>query len=272
MNARFAATVFLFKHMPNDPELRDRIIRFWSGEPMGVGEIKKYLRSCRDETVAYKIDQIVEKELALQRFKFVARLIVAAGYAGWVLLIDEVELIGRYALIQRAKAYIELARWMGKLEGAPCAGLTTVFAITDDFQSVMLEHKNDLKRLPGKLKARTKTKGSASDRLLANQAERGMQIIQHERVALKLPNDTVIQQTYEKVKSIHAMAYRWEPPEVSSIEQLGTTRMREYIKGWITEWDLTRLDPGYHVEIEATEMKQDYTEDPNLHLPSEGEP
>ena len=31
LNSRFAATLFLFERMPNDPELSNRIIRFWSG-------------------------------------------------------------------------------------------------------------------------------------------------------------------------------------------------------------------------------------------------
>jgi hypothetical protein len=44
------------------------------------------------------------------------------------------------------------------------------------------------------------------------------------------------------------------------------------VKRWITEWDLKRLDPGYNPEIEGTELKPDYTEDPNLQVPSEEEP
>jgi hypothetical protein len=40
--------------------------------------------------------------------------------------------------------------------------------------------------------------------------------------------------------------------------------MREYVKGWITEWDLKRLDPTLNVEIELTEIKQDYSEDIEL--------
>ena len=263
LNSRFAATLFLFERMPNDPELSNQIIRFWSGEQIGVAEIKKYLRACR-ETVTYKIDKILVKELALQRFKFASRLMVAAGYAGWVLLVDEVELIGRYSLMQREKSYAELARWMGKLEGANFAGLTTVLAITTDFEEKILQEREDLDKVPGKLRARA----SETDLLLASQAERGMRIIQRERAPLKAPDSTVLEQTYEKVRSIHAQAYGWEPPPVSSVEPLGTTRMRGYVKGWITEWDLKRLDPGYKVEIEVTELKQDYTEDSDLEVPS----
>ena len=269
LNSRFAATLFLFERMPNDPELSNRIIRFWSGEQIGVAEIKKYLRACR-ETVTYKIDKILVKELALQRFKFASRLMVAAGYAGWVLLVDEVELIGRYSLMQRAKSYAELACWMGKLEGANFAGLTAVLAITTDFEEKILQEREDLDKVPGKLRARA----SETDLLLASQAERGMRIIQRERAPLKAPDSTVLEQTYEKVRSIHAGAYAWEPPPVSSVELLRATgtRMREYVKRWITEWDLKHLDPGYKPKIEVTELKPDYTEDPNLQVPSEEEP
>ncbi len=267
LNSRFAATLFLFERMPNDPELSNRIIRFWSGEQIGVGEIKKYLKACR-ETVTYKIAKIPVKELALQRFKFASRLMVAAGYAGWVLLIDEVELVARYSLIQRAKSYAELARWMGKLEEANFTGLTTVLTITDDFQSMILEGKEDLEKVPGKLRARA----SESDLLLASQAERGMRIIQRERTPLKTPDSAIVEQTYDKVRSIHAQAYDWQPPQVLSVERLGTTRMREYVKGWITEWDLKRRDPGYKPNIEVTELRPDYTEDPNLQVPSEEGP
>jgi hypothetical protein len=38
------------------------------------------------------------RELARQPFRFLTRLLVAAGCEGWVLLFDDIELIGRYTL------------------------------------------------------------------------------------------------------------------------------------------------------------------------------
>ena len=265
LNARFAATLFLYERMSNDPELSNRIIRFWSGDKIDSGEIKKYLKACR-EPVTYKIDKISAKELALQRFKFAARLILAAGYSGWVLLIDEVELIGRYSLLQRAKSYAELARWMGKLEASNVAGLTSVFAIIQAFQSIILEGKDDFEKVPNRLRA----KGTESDLLLASQAERGMKVIQNEFKLLKMPDKDVLAQTYEKVKSIHARAYDWDPPSVQSIENMSSARMRQYVKGWITEWDLKRLDSGYIPKIEVGGLEPNYTEDKNLEVETEG--
>ncbi|MBT9167905.1 MAG: hypothetical protein DDT19_01249 [Syntrophomonadaceae bacterium] len=265
LNARFAATLFLYERMSNDPELSNRIIRFWSGDKLDSREIKKYLRACR-ELVTYKLDKITAKELALQSFKFTARLVLAAGYSGWVLLIDEVELIGRYSLLQRAKSYAELARWMGKLEASNVAGLTSVLAIIQAFQSIVLEGKDDFEKVPNRLRA----KGTENDLLLASQAERGMRVIQREFMLLKEPDKDVLAQTYEKVKSIHAGAYDWDPPAVQSIEQLSSARMRQHVKGWITEWDLKRLDSGYIPEIEVAGLEPNYTEDKNLEVETEG--
>lgn len=264
LNSRFAATLFLFERMSNDPELNDRIIRFWSGDKIGSGEIRKYLRACR-ESVTYKIDNIPARELALQAFQFASRLIKAAGYSGWVLLIDEAELIGRYSLNQRAKSYAELARWMGKLDDSPFVGLTTVFAITEDFQSKILEGNDDIEKVPNKLRA----KGTEIDYLLASQAERGMRLIQTEFVRIKTPNKESLDKTYDKLRSIHAQAYQWSPPPVESVERLVSTRMRQYVKGWITEWDLKRLDASYNPEIEVVQLEQIYTEDKELEVESE---
>jgi hypothetical protein len=262
LNSRFAATLFLFKRMSIDMELRSRLVSFWSGDPLDAGELKKYLKAC-GERATYKIEKITLRDLAIQRFQFVPRLLLAAGYAGWVLLVDEVELIGRYSWLQRAKSYADFLRWMGKLSGQHVPGLVTVFAIMSNFESYVLEERNDLEVVPSKLR----DKGSDD---LARQAERGMRLIQREKVRLKAPDAQVIQQTCEKVRAIHAEAYGWQPPPVS-VERLGITSMREYVKRWITEWDLKRLDPSYTVELEKTALSQTYTEDAALETSSEEE-
>jgi len=153
---------------------------------------------------------------------------------------------------------------MGKLQGQHIPGLVTVFAIMSNFESYILEERNDLEVVPSKLR----DKGSED---LARYAERGMRIIQREKVRLKAPDVQVIQQTCEKVRAIHAEAYDWQPP-LLSVERLGITSMREYVKRWITEWDLKRLDPSYTVQIEKTALDQNYSEDTALETSSEEEP
>jgi BREX system ATP-binding protein BrxC/D len=254
--------LFLFKRLEMDVETRDRLISFWAGDPMDAGEIRKHLKAC-GERATYKIEKVTPRDLALQRFHFVSRLITAAGYTGWVLLVDEVELIGRYSWLQRAKSYAELLRWMGKLPGHTTPGLYSLFAIMSNFESYVLEERNDMELVPGKLRA----KGLED---LAKQAERGMRLIQREVMRLKAPDMAIIKQTCEKVRTLHAKAYDWRPPPLS-VERLGITSMREYVKRWITEWDLKRLDPSYQVELEQTTLSQNYSEDAALEAPSEEE-
>lgn len=265
IDARFAATLLLYERMINDPELSHRILRFWAGDPLSDGEIKRYVKAC-DSGMTYRFDKLTSAEMALQRLKFVSRLMVAAGYSGWILLIDEAEIIGRYSFKQRAQSYAELARWMGRLEASSFAdigyksGLASVLALTDDFQSAILDEKGDREMVPAKLR----DTGSEADLVLSRQAEQGMQLIECERIPLVGPHDKRIEEIYQKIWSVHAQAYGWNPPQVPTIERLSSTRMREYVKGWITEWDLKRLAPGETVEIELTEVRQDYTEDADL--------
>ena len=259
VDARLAASLFLYEQMVNDPELSHRMIRFWSGDPLSNGELKKYLKGCSPNT-PYELQKISVQDLALQRFRFVSRLIVAAGYTGWVLLIDEAEIMARYSYKQRLKSYGELARWMGALETCRFPGLGSVVALTDDFQSVVLDDKGDRE----KISVSANQPESDLVQMLAQQAEQGIQIIDRNRMPLNPPHGQLVEETYEKVRSLHGSAYGWEPPSVTSVDQLSSTRMREYVRGWITEWDLKRLTPDADVNIEVTELKQDYSEDAEL--------
>jgi hypothetical protein len=40
--------------------------------------------------------------------------------------------------------------------------------------------------------------------------------------------------------------------------------MRQYVRAWINEWDLIRLDPGFAPETETVEIAMDYREDADL--------
>ncbi len=259
LSRHFAAAVFILNGAGVDllPETADRIIQFWSGNPIGVVELRKLLRDV-GEAATYKIDRVSAKELATQRYNFIPRLMAAAGYAGWVILIDEVELIGRYSLRQRAKSYMEVARLMGKLEGESTPGLTAVLSISLEFVSDVLEDRNDEEKILNRLRAG----GSDGELLLASQAEQGMRIIRRDMMELG-PTDTLIREIYNKVRNVYATAYGWDPPEDYN-DHDKTARLRQHIKKWINAWDLMRLYPGHKPEIQVTELKQDFSEMPEI--------
>ncbi len=259
VDSRFAASLFLYEYARGDAEFADRIVRFWAGERVPVADLRRRLKEA-GASATYRLAAAKERDLAVQRFRFVPRLMRAAGYLGWVVLLDEVELIGRYSLLQRAKAYAEVARWIrGDRDdsGAPlCAVLTTV----DDFEAQVLVGKNDVELIPKRLRM----KGTAEHDLLATMAETGMRVIEREQVPLQPPDRDELDRTYAKLKEIHAEAYGWVPPDVEGLERLPSNRMRQYVRAWINGWDLRRLDPAYQPEIAASELVVDFTEDAEL--------
>ena len=265
VDSRFAATLFLHEYARGDEEFADRIVRFWAGDPLPVADLRRRLKEA-GAAATYRLAAIKERDLSRQRFRFVSRLMQAAGHVGWVVLLDEVELIGRYTSLQRAKSYAEVARWVrGDRDdvGAPmCAVLTTV----DDFETQVLVGKSDVDLIPKRLRA----KGTAEDELLAAQAEAGMRIIEREQLQLQPPGREELDRTYNQLKRIHSEAYGWEPPDVAGLEQLPSNRMRQYVRAWINEWDLRRLDPGYQPEISVAGLDVDLGTDSELEGPDEG--
>jgi len=151
LSTRFPATVYILEYgkVKDSPEIASRITRFWAGDNIGVAELRSYLREM-GEAATYKIDKASARELAMQRYQFTPRLMVAAGYAGWIILVDEVELIARYSLRQRAKSYAQLARLLGGLEEFRIPGLACVLAITTAYELEVLDDRV-LKPLSGEL-------------------------------------------------------------------------------------------------------------------------
>lgn len=259
LDSRLAASLFLYERMVNDRELSHRLVRFWSGDPITNVELKRYVRACSASN-PYTFLKISPTDLAIQRCQFVTRLIQVAGYAGWILLIDEAEIIGRYFLKQRAQSYAELARWVvGDLVGHK-PGPAAVVALTDDFSTAILEGKGDRKSIPAKLRQSV----SETDRALADRVEAGIRLIETSGTSLAGPYARMMEEIQEKIRVIHGAAYGWEPPQLVERDQLSGMRMREYVKGWITKWDLKRLHPDLPVDLEVTPLRPSYREDPEI--------
>jgi len=69
-----------------------------------------------------------------------------------------------------------------------------------------------------------------------------------------------LDRAYGILRELHGAAYDWEPPDVAGLERLGATRMRQYVRAWINEWDLVRLDPDYRPVTDVVDLPADYGE------------
>jgi hypothetical protein len=256
---RFALTLSLLpRAQAGDDEFAEAIIRFWSGDRLGVAELRRQARWAG--TGRPVLATVPVQELAVQRFRFLARLFVAAGYQGWLLLFDEVELIGRYSLLQRAKSYAQLAGWLQPDPDDPASPLAVVLAMTDDFDAAVLTDKNDRELVPAKLRAKQLPHWDE----VASGAEVGMRLIERDMQRLRSPDPEELDQAYQRLKALHSEAFGWDARDVVGLERLGATRMRQYVRAWINEWDLTRLDPAFHPNTEVVPVASIYTEQPEL--------
>jgi hypothetical protein len=259
LNERFAATLALFGQVrQRDAVFANTIVRFWSGDPIATPELRRRLRDLGE--IRPSLPPVPARELGGQRLRFAAKLLAAAGSAGWVILFDEVELIGRYSLQQRAKSYAEIARWMRGAHGGPGVPIAAVLAMTDDFEAAVITGRNDRELVPERLRAKQTPEATA----LAAEAAQGMRIIDREMQLLTPPDEAELGQAYARLKELHGEVFGWLPPDVGGLERLGATRMRQYVRTWINEWDLLRLDPSYRPETEMAEVSSDYREDPAL--------
>ena len=259
LNPRFAASLLLFARLRGrDEEYADALVRFWSGDPLAAPELRRRLKAHGQGLVS--LPPVPARELGAQRLRFAARLLAAAGYPGWVVLFDEVELIGRYSLQQRAKSYAELARWVRGEHGAPGAPIAAVLAMTDDFEAAVLTGKNDRELVPARVRAKETSEAGE----LAARAETGMRIVETEMTLLTPPDAAELDAAYARLKDLHGVAFGWAPPDVPGLERLGATRMRQYVRTWINEWDLVRLDPDTRPDTMVVDVRSDYREDTDL--------
>jgi hypothetical protein len=266
LDERFAATLLCHERLgggelPGSGEMADALVRFWGGEPLRISGLRKTLRSVGAAGL-FSFSPLPARDLARQRFGFAARLLRAAGYGGWVILFDEVELIGRYSLVQRGRSYAELARWLGSAHPGQGVPLVAVFAMTDDFDEAVLTGKNDRADIPLKLRAKQSPEWDET----ATLAEAGMRHIEHDMLLLEPPDDDELDRAYEALKKLHGDAFAWSPPDVAGLERLGATRMRQYVRAWINEWDLVRLDPAFQPESLAADITSNYQEDASLEV------
>ena len=257
LSAIFAALLYVLPRNVLAAEDRVSVARFLGGGRLSAVKVRQWRGAVGARTLC-ELRPVKAPQLALQRLRFAPALFRAAGFSGWCVLLDEVELIGRYSTLQRAKSYAELSRWLGLHAHVAVPGIVSVGAIVDDFRDVVLDGRLDLEKVPPVLEA--KNFGEAIPA-----AEAAMRTIETAVHKLDAPTPDALAKHLDAIRLLYARSYGWTPPPTEPGEERAGKTMREYVKTWITDWDLRRL---YSVRAEITTEKTatDYTE--NLDLES----
>ncbi len=246
----------------NDLELNSKIESFWAGDRLRVADLRGGLRAIGQfENFPFRAAKAAE--LPPQRLRFAIELIKGAGYNGWVVLLDEIELVGSYAILQRGRSYAELARWMGQAASETYPGLVVVGTVTDDFAPYVISpdgSKRDRDYIGARLDANAKLSH------LSDRAEIGMNLLERECEPLTPPTDADVSATVEKLRELYTNAYGWNAPPIES-DASGAGfqgRMRYKVRDAINRWDLLRLRPGSAPDTVSEEFTLDYAENRDL--------
>ena len=260
--SRMFPASLLVHERSNDLALNSDIENFWAGDRILISKIKGGLRQI-GQLQHYSFRAPRAAELPPQRLRFVVELIKAAGYQGWVVLLDEIELVGSYSLLQRGRSYAELARWLGRVAGEPYPGLVTVGTVTEDFAATIISPDGD-KKDRDYLRARLEK----ADRYghIVDLAVTGMNLLELGGISLDQPTDADVRETVEKLREIYSTAYGWDAPALpEGARGAGyQNRMRYKVRASINEWDLLRLYPDSRPEIEGDEFRYTYEENVDL--------
>ena len=255
----FAAILYVLPRQVLGPEDKVAIARFLGGGKLLTSRVRQWLRALGAHKI-FDLRAVRAPEMALQKLRFAPALFRAAGFSGWCVLLDEVELIGRYGSLQRAKSYGELCRWLGLEPVTAVSGLIAVATIVDDFRSIVLDGRLDQERVPALLQQ----KGLDQLAVLASIA---MRAIEERQVFLKPPNHEQLTRDQSILRNLYQRSYDWTPVASDLGEQRAAKTIREFIKSWITDWDIQRLY-GAQDEIETQSLGTDYTENKDLEKPS----
>lgn len=256
----FRATLELFKRTKHR-ELEERLVSFWGGDRIKVADVKRALREVGAAPETLKGRK--QAELAYPRFRFIAQLLAGAGYAGWVILLDEVELIASFPLQGRARSYGTLAMLLGELPDEQLPGVYVVAAVSNDLDPIVFEERRDHEVVPQKM-------GDRYPSLVAP-AEAGMNVLRaaKRRLDLEPQGADALVATHARVRELYTKAFDWSPADGAPDVKERSRRMREYVRSWITGWDLKRLDPSYSPDIQTETFVPNFDERPELEQSSE---
>ena len=165
------------------------------GDFIANGALKKIYKRIFNQTAKYSVPFSKTKH-CMDYLAFMSRLFTRLGYGGWVILIDETELIGRFSKKARLNAYRNMGRFL--LPGGELDSVFTMFSITASYGEDVIEGKHEYENL-----AAIYPEEQEPMKTVLNLLVKAPQLA-------PLTKDE-IRQVLERVQEFHGRAYDWNP-------------------------------------------------------------
>ena len=150
-------------------------------------------------------------------FTMLSHMFKLLGYNGWVILFDEVELLGRLSKKARLAAYKNMAPFLFPGKYSQLESTFTMFALGASFMEDVIESKHDFANLAE----------SYVDRSEREPIEKVLKLIAEAPQLQPLTQNEIIS-ILQKVEEFHSRAYDWKP-EIDRNDFLKSTESRGYL-------------------------------------------
>ena len=237
----------------DDQDERFRLLADLEGDFISNNDLKRIYKRITGNTAKYNIPFSKTKH-SMDYFCFLNHLFSAMGYSGWVILIDEVELLGRLGKKARQNSYRSMYRFLQPK--STLKSTLTMFAVSSMYDEEVIQGKHEYENL---------------ELFFPNDPGPGKTVLDAISDAKQLNPLTrdEITQVISRIMDFHGAAYDWTPDiELGTLVQMAEeggsllrTKLRSAIEyldqkyqygngGNVTVGELTQEDLS-HEEIET---------------------
>ncbi|MCY0875360.1 MAG: DUF2791 family P-loop domain-containing protein [Firmicutes bacterium] len=211
----------------------DELIADLSGEFLGSAELKRMYRANVGKIL--QLTRTSLREEAFEYMRLVDWLIHKAGFGGWLILVDEVELIGKLGRGARSHAYANMGRMLsGSLPYA-----LSVWALASHYHGDVLIGRHDREECPAWLASRQK------EAFQVPWAETALEALTESKLLEPLSVED-IQSLLKQIVDLHQTAYQWQAPftanelyaQVRQFAPTQDTRLRTIVRLSLTILDI----------------------------------
>ncbi len=211
------------------------------GNKLPLADFRRIHRACRGRALPkFERNYRVSTDTSAL-FGLLADAICFCGYRGWVILIDELELIGRLGRVSRLKAYLNL-NWLLNWSGGMTYPIYTLGAAAVNLQEEIW-HSTDPNRKDDKWempKLALEKYGMDASEEMRNFFEKGSGA---DCPRVKPVTEEQLVKLLEELVRIHGIAYAWDAHlEVCKLlHDLGSQTIRTYIRATLEALDIRYL-------------------------------
>jgi len=222
------------------------------GTRLQVKELRRIHKTCRQAAWPKFPESFKLREHAAAYLEVMADLVQLCGYKGWVLLIDEVELMGRLGRVSRLKAYQNL-NWLLNWSAikAPVYTLGAVASrLQDDTwyggRGRKVDDRTGMPELAGEREGK---------HAKAAMAQFFKQAVSKDCPVMRPVHENELSALLEELVRLHGVAHDW-PAQLDIadlLHYLGSQPVRTYLRAALEALDLNCLY-GQHEAIQAAEL------------------